>query len=114
MLKLTKTFSELMTMMTSTGRAGQKRLSLNTYAILNKTTGCIEIRYYSHPIITIKPNNSFTVSNHGWPISDVRELINAYTNLNITLKRGVWYYEGNLPFYNDMEITPKKEVQANA
>lgn len=109
MLKLTHTFNELMTLITSKGRNGQKRLDMNTYAILNRTTGCIEIRYHSHPILVIKPNNSFIVSNHGWPIADVRELINAYTNLGIYLKRGVWYYEGGQPFYNDIEFSPKQK-----
>ncbi len=113
MFKLKHSFNELMELITTKGRNGQKRLDNNTYAFLNRMTGCIDLRYLNHTILVVRPDNSFIVSHHGWPISDVRELINKYTNLGIHLKRGVWYLENGQAFYNDMLISPKMSQRGN-
>ena len=68
----------------------QKKLRRNTYLI--RKGNDIVVRYHETDIVTIHPNDTYTIRNGGWTTTSTKERINEYSPMNIYQRNHAWYF----------------------
>ena len=75
--------------------------------VLHRAGDNIVIRFHNTDVVTISPQNIYTLNNGGWQTITTKERINRYAPVNIWQRDFEWYVntlEGQVDFYNGMQV----------
>lgn len=70
-------------------KSAGKPLQNNTRLL--KQGGCFAVRLHNTDVVTIRPDNTFTLNSGGWRTPTTKERINTYSPAQVTQKNGLWY-----------------------
>ena len=82
-----------------------KIIARNT--LLHRVGDNIAIKFHNTDVVTISPQNIYTLNNGGWQTVTTKERINRYAPVDIVQRDFSWYIdtlEGRLEFYNGMQV----------
>jgi len=71
------------------GRGGKKKLANNTY--LHETQDGIAVRLHNTDIVTIHPDNTYTLNSGGWQTVTTKARINEFSPARLGQDKGIWY-----------------------
>lgn len=87
------------------GRNGKKKLANNTY--LHGVHGGIAVQLHDTDVVTIWPDNTYTLNSGGWQTVTTKARINEFSPARLGQDKGVWYLyvgEGRIPFHDGIKI----------
>ena len=82
-----------------------KIIARNT--VLHRVGDDIAIRFHNTDVVTISPQNVYTLDNGGWFTVTTKERINRYAPVRIWQRDFQWYVntlEGQVGFYSGMQV----------
>lgn len=71
------------------GRGGKKKLANNTY--LHETQDGIAVRLHNTDVVTIHPDNTYTLNSGGWQTFTTKARINEFSPARLGQDKGIWY-----------------------
>lgn len=70
-------------------RNGRKKLANNTY--LHEVHGGIAVQLHDTDVVTIWPDNTYTLNSGGWQTVTTKARINDFSPARLGQDKGVWY-----------------------
>lgn len=93
----------------SKGRMGKKKVGRNTY--LHRTpSGNVAVKFHETDIVTIEPDNTYTLNSGGWRTSTTKARIKKFSPARLAQEKGLWYLytgQGRVIFQDGIKVNSK-------
>ena len=84
------------------GKRDSKKVGNNTYMI--RLGSDIGIRLHNTVVVTIHPDNTYTLNSGGWQTVTTKDRINQYSPIRVYQSKSIWYVGQGEPFYDNMKV----------
>ena len=96
------THTEAVSMVRGKRNANRRKIGNNTYAEMN-FDGSVGIWLHSTEVVTIHPDNTYTLRCGGWQTVTTKDRINQYSPVRVYQKNFEWFVRLNGKDYPFME-----------
>lgn len=103
------THAELIELIETARDKKSKPLQNNTRAEL-RDNGNVAIKLHDTDVVTVSPDNVYTLNSGGWQTVTTKDRINAYAPVSITQRNYIWYMGDGSLFYDGMEVKANGEI----
>ena len=98
--------AEAVKMVHGIGNRMQRKVGNNTYARILED-GTVAIRLHNTDVVSIHPDNTFTLRTGGWQTTTTKDRINQYSPVRVYQHKYEWYVTINgkeCPFMEGMVV----------
>lgn len=101
------THAEAVKMVWGKTNKNRRKIGNNTYAEMN-VDGSVGIWLHSTEVVTIHPDNTYTLRTGGWTTSTTKDRINKYSPVKVYQRKYEWFVTINgkeFPFMEGMVVS---------
>lgn len=84
------------------GKRDSKKLGNNTYLV--RQGNSFGVRLHNTIVVTIHPDNTYTLNSGGWRTVTTKARINEYCPVRVYQNKQNWYAGHGEPFYDGMTV----------
>jgi hypothetical protein len=84
------------------GKKDMKKLAGNT--TLRKERGNMVVRFWGTDIISISPDNIFTLNAGGYETVTTKDRLNKFSPARVYQDKGIWYIYERTPFVDGIRV----------